>query len=282
MGNKSISITVHPSTIKNEYLTVEDAMRQVLDMIETIERTENAKESDRKIVWRLTEAHTNSPPFTVTAEAFSKDPNISVVFEATRVLEHVKEDMNRLFSGESARWIDGSSAKSLAKLLARNLNGISHTEVLFDGQPAISISPSKAKPALRVLERVTEPETDYARTEMGSIECEVIGLMRHYNSPALQVKERLSGDKIICILSDDLASEIGPRHSWLEAWQGQTHRFSGVLVFDKGGSLRRVNASRHEEISWKKVDFEALRGVDIIGENSIQEHLDEFWGYKNG
>ena len=72
--SKSISITVHPSDFSGEFLTVADALHQVLDMIGTLEGIEAGDKAERKIVWRLTEAHTNSPPFTLTAEAFPRDP----------------------------------------------------------------------------------------------------------------------------------------------------------------------------------------------------------------
>jgi len=104
--NRSISITVHPSTVRGEYLTVEDAMLQVLDMISAAEASENASASARKVVWRLTEARTNSPPFTVTAQAFSKDPEVSVALEAGRALSHLHEDVRDLLNGKPPKWLN--------------------------------------------------------------------------------------------------------------------------------------------------------------------------------
>lgn len=61
-------------------------MRQVLDLIEALDRSDAQSEGSAQIVWRLTEAHTNSPPFTVTAEAFPVDPAVSVTLAAQRIV----------------------------------------------------------------------------------------------------------------------------------------------------------------------------------------------------
>ncbi|MFC4353171.1 hypothetical protein ACFOW6_16600 [Fodinicurvata halophila] len=282
MGNRSISITVHPSSEKGEYLTVEDAMRQVLDMIETVECSENPHEAKRKIVWRLTEAHTNSPPFTVTAEAFSKDPEVSVSLEASRVMDRFKNDVTRLFDGEPPRWMGSAAEKAIHRLLARNLNGVAYTGVNFDGEPAFSVNPVRAQKAIDVIERSIDQDIDGERTEMGTAEGEVIGLTKYYSSPALIVRERISGTKVYCVLSEDLAEKIGPEHSWLEAWQDLTHRFSGELVYGKDGFLKRIIVSHHEQVDWKDISLSQLKDVNVIENKSIQEHLDEFWGEKLG
>lgn len=280
--NRTISITVHPSTVKGEYLTVEDALLQVLDIVSAAEASENESDGPRKIVWRLTDAHTNSPPFTVTAEAFSKDPEISVALEAGRALSHLQEDVQNLLDGKRPKWLTPAVEKPLFRALKRNLNGVSHTDVKIDGEHAFVVNPAKAQKAVAWLQENTPQQDNFERTEIGTVEGEVIGLTKHYNAPALVVRERLSGERAVCVLSENLANEIGPNHSWMEVWQDQTHRFSGDLFYGKDGVLKRIKAHFIERVEWVDVPLSRLTEVNIVDDGEIQKHIDEFWGEKLG
>lgn len=283
MEKKSISITVHPSNGNAEFLTVNDALRQVLDMIEALEEIEINHERCRNIVWRLTDAHTNSPPFSVTAEAFPTSPEVSFVQEAGRVLAHAKEDVTRLMAGDWPTGLGLSAEKSLSRIFERNLKGISYTDVQIDGQPAFTIAPTKARVALEAIQRhESTAQQDDQRTEYGTVEGQVTGLTKHYSDPALLLRERLSGKPVTCVLCPALAEEIGPEHSWREAWQGEMYRFSGELVYGKDGALKKVRATYHEKIAWKDIPLEKFQSTDLVGSRSIREHLDEFWREKFG
>lgn len=280
---KSVSITVHPSDLGGEYLTVSDAMRQVLDMIGALEGIEAGDPSERQIDWRLTEAHTNSPPFTIRAEAFSRDPQVSVGPRADRVAEMYAVAIRSVLAGERPSWLESEPGRQLKKALKRNLNGVGHTDVQIDGDEPIVIVPTTARIGLAVLEQAEIAEVvDLQRTEHGSVEGQVIGLTKYYNSPALVFQERLSGQKVVCVLTPKLAESIGPSHQWSEAWEGRHLRLGGKLIYGSDGRLKRVNATRYQEIKWADVALHDLRGIDILQGRTVQEHLDEFWGVKFG
>jgi hypothetical protein len=280
---KSISITVHPSDLGGEYLTVSDAMHQVLDMVGALEGIEAGDHSERKIVWRLTEAHTNSPPFTITAEAFPRDPQVSVTLEAERVTKLYAVAVTALLAGEKPVWLESEPGKLLKRALKRNLNGVGHTDVLIEGEAAFSIVPTTARAGLAALERAEIVEVeDRRRTEYGSVEGQVIGLTKYYSSPALIFQERLSGERVPCVLTAELAAKIGPEHAWSEAWEGKYHRVGGQLIYGSDGVLKRINASSHEEIVWTDVPVHALRGIDLLRGQTVQEHIDAFWGERFG
>jgi hypothetical protein len=280
---KSVSITVHPSDLSGEYLTVSDAMRQVLDMIGTLEGIEAGDDSERKIVWRLTEAHTNSPPFTITAEAFAKDPQVSVAMEVDRVTKLYSVAINSVLAGERPDWLESDAGNQLRRALKRNLNGIGHTDVVIGDDEPIIIVPTKARVGLAALEAYDEEvETDLQRTEYGSVEGSVIGLTKYYNTPALVFEERSSGNKVVCVLSPDLAQIIGPSHQWAEAWEGEQLRIGGKLIYSKDGRLKRINATYHEEIHWADIPISKLQGIDVLQGRTVQEHIAEFWGERLG
>jgi hypothetical protein len=283
MMAKSVSITVHPSGLSGEYLTVSDAMRQVLDMIGALEGIEAGDSGDRQIIWRLTDAHTNSPPFTVRAEAFSRDPQVSISLEAERVTHLYAVAIASVLEGTKPDWLESEPGRLLKRALKRNLNGVGHTDILIEDEEPIIIVPSAARIGVEALEVAEgQAEDEAQRTEYGTIECQVIGLTKYYNSPAIVILERLSKDKAFCVLTPELAAQLGPEHQWSEAWAGEMLRVGGKLIYGPDGKLKRINASFHEVIEWADVPLADLEGLDITQGRTVQEHLDEFWGEKFG
>lgn len=275
--SKSLSITVHPSSLGGDYLTVSDAMRQVLDVVEALERAEGGGDSERRIVWRLTEAHTNSPPFTVTASAFSTDPVVSVDIEATRVAALFAEGINDLLRGADPDSIDADMAAPIRRVLKRNLNGVGQTQITIEGTPTLTVVPATAQIALSALDRLSNAEREASvalrRTEYGAVEGEVIGLIRWNDKPALTLIERLSGEKVTCVLSPKLAEELGPTHKWSEAWESGRVLIAGALHYGDDGALKRVNAESLIGLPFTDIRLADLRDVDLLRGRSVGEHI---------
>lgn len=274
---KSVSFTIHPSAGGAEYLTVSDAMHQVLDLVAALEGAESEEAGSRLIVWRLTEAHTNSPPFTITAQAFPADPDISVSAEASRVVALFANGMKELLEGRDPPWLADEIAAPLKRALQRNVNGIGRTEIVIEGEEPFNMVPHNARTAMVTLERReidAEASTpDYSRTEYGAVETEVYGVTRWNDKPALVVVERLSRDKVTCVLSAELAELLGPHHSWSEAWEGRRLLVGGALHYGHDGSLKRIDASSAEEKPWTDVSLADIRDIDILQGRSVSEHL---------
>ena len=274
--SKSLSFTVYPAAADAEYLTVSDAMRQILDLVEVLEKTEAANGGPRQIVWRLTEAHTNSPPFTVTAEAFAVNPIVSVGLEASRLTEMFGSGVQNLLDGKVADWIDHGIATPLRRVFQRNLNGVGRTKIAMSETEIFDIVPSNAKVAFSVLEQLDAiaemAVIDYSRTEYGSVEVEIVGIIRWNDKPALQAVERLSRDKLPCILSEELEKQLGA-HKWDEVWEGRRLLVSGALHYARDGALKRINAETAEEMPWTNVSLSDLAGIDLLQGLSVAEHL---------
>lgn len=279
---KTLSITVRPAMLSGEYLTVSDAMHQVLDLIDALEKSDADSTGARRIVWRLTSAHTNSPPFTVVAEPFPASPEISISLEADRLVSAFSRGLSELLSGVVPDAIDKDSLSSLKRALQRNLNGVGETDIRLDDAPPIAITPANAKTAIVALEyqslaeRAEEP--DLRRTEFGSIEIQVAGVTQWNGRPALIGIERLSGERVPCILSDELAEKLGPAHKWAEAW-GDNRRLliSGHLHHSADGYVKRVDATDAEEFAWTDVPLSSLRDIDLLNGRSVREHLRALW-----
>lgn len=252
-------------------------MRQVLDIVEALERTEMGSAAERQIVWRLTEAHTNSPPFTVTAEAFPANPTVSVGMEAVRVARLFATGLHDLLEGGTPDWLDEDVAAPLKRVFQRNMNGIGRTEIVVDGEERLDVVAGNARAAAAALERfridVAISEPDYSRTEYGALEAEVYGLTRWNDKPALLVVERLSRDKITCVLTDELAERLGPSHKWREAWEGNRLLISGKIYYSRDGSVRRIEAQGADDLPWTEVSLSDMHDIDIVDGRSVSEHL---------
>jgi hypothetical protein len=279
---KTIDITVYPAAVEAEYLTVSDAMRQVLDYVEALEKAESLEGDERRIVWRLKHAHTNSPPFTVVAQAFPANPAVSVSLEAERVVSVFSAGLMRLLDGQTGDWIDREIAAPLRRAMKRNLNGIGQTDLRIDDGSPLSVTPASAKTALIALERFELDEEaatiDLRRVEYGSIEGEVCGLTKWNDKPALVVIERLSEKKVTCVLSAELAAELGPDHRWSEAWDGRQLLIGGAIYYGSDGFIKRIDATSSEEMKWADVRLSDLKEIDLLQGKRVTEHLRSIWG----
>lgn len=283
---KSFSVTVYPAADGAEYLSVADAMRQVLDVIDALEQTEAADGAGRQIVWRLLEAHTHSPPFTVTAGAFSVDPIVSVALQAERISAMFYEGVHGLLEGQASPWIDARVGAPLKRVFQRNQNGIGRTAIDMEGGESFDIVPGNAQTAAATLDSLLlaaeRARPDYTRTEYGSIEAELFGIIRWNEKPALTVVDRLSEEKVTCVLSENLAARLGPEHKWLEAWDGHRILITGALHYGKDGALKKVDAIDIEDMPWADVTLNDLRGIDILQGATVAAHLAALRGEQNG
>jgi hypothetical protein len=110
------------------------------------------------------------------------------------------------------------------------------------------------------------------------VEGEISGLTRWNGKPALDVIERLSEKKFTCVLSDDLSAKIGPAHKWCEVWEGHRVNITGALHYNSDGDLKRADVDDFEEVAWTDVTIHDLKSFDVLGDKTMQEHMEELRG----
>jgi len=274
---KTFSMTVYPDPLAGEFLTVSDALNQVLDMIEALERSEAVNPNERQIVWRLTKAHTNSPPFTLMAEPFPAKPELSVILEANRVSGLLESGVKDLLEGRVGGVVV-DAMPALKRVIERNTSTITRTAISFSGSEPFSIRPQNAKKAKAAIERAEiaerEGKPDWQRTEFGTVEGEISGLTRWNGKPALDVIERLSEKKFTCVLSEELSEKIGPTHNWSEVWEGRRVNLTGALHYNSDGDLKRADIDDFEDVPWTDVTIHDLKSFDVLGDKTMDEHLE--------
>lgn len=124
-----------------------------------------------------------------------------------------------------------------------------------------------------------ENAPDWSRTEHGTIVGEIAGLTKWNGKPALDIVERLSERKFTCVLSEELSEALGSQHKWSEVWDGRRVFVTGALHYNNSDSeLKRADASELEYAPWTDVSVADLRTMDILGDKTMQDHLEAVRG----
>ena len=238
-------------------------MRQILDFFDLLSAA-GGGDADT-ISWRLVRISMQNP-LQATAEAFSHIPGVAPEPIARKEKEQLASSIEQItIAHRVPEWMDDASRAKARDFFARNANGIGRTDIVFDeGQPTKVIVDSTARAALAALKSEPElpPEIELSRTEAGSIEGYVTQLTTHYHRPAATVRERRTGNYVLCVLSDELAEKIGHQHDWSEIWTGRRVVVPGKITYRRDGTITRVFAKDIHVIESHSISYE-----DIIDAN---------------
>jgi hypothetical protein len=264
-----IKITVRASGAHPDVLTVQDAMRQVLDIFDMIE-------SIPGVEWRLVHATTNSP-FFVEGEAISLEPSVDVSVVARSQKQNLARNLREITKGRPPLDPD-FRVKPAKRFLNRNLNGVGTTEIDLELGEPITVTPRVAQEAIHVLEH--RPTNLYditsAREEIGSLEGTLSEVGTYYNYPAIRIIEGRTKDPLWCRLSTELQEEFQDKASFADVWRHRRVFVRGRIKYNVDGEIESVFASDIRQIDVPEVSLDAIRDPDFTGGLSIGEYLDRF------
>lgn len=277
-----VTITVEASVSHGDFLTVQDAMRQVLDFFELLDRS--SPDRSEGIEWRLVKIKMESP-LEATAEAFCSDPEMPPPVEVARASKiRAKAVLRAVTSGASLpEWVAEQEIAVARRLATRNLNGIGKTTFGFEDKadPVILFERS-ARTAIEAIQQVERnrrmQNAELAGEEFGSIEGDVIETTTYFHKPALRVREHLTGERVVCVLSDELATRVGPEFSWSETWQGKTVELSGLIKRDENGRIVLVRVEDMTRREYREFDVAGARDAAFTNGKSPHEYLRDVWG----
>jgi hypothetical protein len=281
--SERVTITIEPSLEQGDTLTVQDAMRQVLDFIEVVSAAAS-DDARPKIAWKLVSATTNSP-FTAVAEAEAVDPEWPDIERDVRAAKHrITEAFSEAYeTGEVPEWITSSANENFMRLLRRNLDGIGKTEMrLVNSAPPIVIVERVARHSLDNIKRLEmgqlTNEPDYSGEELGSVEGAVIEALTHKGRPALRIRDNVSEDDILCVFSRDKAESIGTNHNLREVWSGQRVTVFGLLKRKRNGSISIVEGDDLIIISAAEAPLSSFMDENFTSGRGVTEFLSDVWG----
>jgi hypothetical protein len=176
-------------------------------------------------------------------------------------------------------WMDSSARSRALALFKRNVNGIGRTDIKFsDSAPLTTIVESKARIAVSTLEDYDNYnhgiDADFSRSEIGSIEGDVISAIPYYGHPAFFVKERLTGIEVPCVIPDELESKIGLEHNWSEVWSNRRVGIIGEIRYGEDGKIRRVSVLDIKNIDPPMMKYEDISDPSFTGGLSPSEYID--------
>lgn len=282
MGER-VTITVEPSIESGDSLTIQDAMRQVLDFIEVVCA---ATDDDvrPKISWKLVSATTNSP-FTAVAEAESNDPDWpDIGREAKAAKIRASDAFNSIISGGALPpWLQEHANENFRHLFRRNLEDIGKTQLaFFESEPPVVIVERVARLSLNHINSLDaadrQSEPDYSGIELGSIEGRAIEALTHHGRPAIRIRESVSDAIVLCVFPKDMLDKIGALHSFTEVWRGQRVCISGVVKRKKNGEISIVEGDDLRSISSSEIRIDSIADANFTGGLSASEYLADLWG----
>ena len=246
MPSELVTVTVESSLGGDGPLTVEDGLGQVLDLFDLLNIA--SAHFSQRVGWALVSVSKQSP-LTATAEAFSTDGEMPLGDAARYVTYQVSEALSNIVEGGSIPvWMGFNARSKIKSLFRRNLNGIGLTKVSFgeEGSPSVIVERS-ARVGLAVLEQLEATASliaaDFSHSALGSTEGVIEGLATYRGKAAVRLREPIAGIRVPCVLSDELARDVGNKRRWNEVWTGRRVRAIGRLFYKRDGSLGRVLAS---------------------------------------
>ena len=222
-------------------------MRQVPDAFKLLERT-----TSKTITWRLLEAKTNSPPFSVTAEAENEVVALEQEKEFTRGVAELK-------AGRVPDiWADDQSRDLVRDLLARVSRGANLELVGAIGQP-VRIDAQEAAIGERAINQPVYEFPRTTKTQLGSIEGTLESVESYWNKPAIRLLERKTLASIACELAPELAEELKNTKNFDDVWRHRRVLIHGLIQYNRAGRIVRVIATGARVIDPREVPLDEIQ-----------------------
>ena len=264
-----IKITIRASSAHPDVLTVQDAMRQVLDIFDTIDR-------EPGVEWRLLRAATNTPLF-VEGEAISLEPSVDVSVVARMQKQAFAKNWRDIANGKIPDDPE-FNVRAARRVLARNINGVGATEIDFEMGEPVTVTPTIARQVSVAFDEnpnvLFEPVP--AREEVGSIEGTLQGVSTYYGFPAVRILESRTRDFLWCRLSDELQSVFQNKAPYFDVWHHQRVMMRGRIKYNAKSEILSVFATDIRRIDPPAVSLQDIKDANFTGGLSIPEYLDRF------
>lgn len=267
-----ISVTIHPAKSEGSYLTATDALNQILDLIKVFDLIESDMSEVRGIAWKLADVHFNSPPFTCELEPQIDELSLpeDISSRIALIADRFHEEWYNLTSDDPKPLAARPMMRPLDRVLQRNLNGISETEIKISEEPIIidNVVAENARKSLKYISTRPFPR------EFGLIQGTIHSLTKwRNNKPALEIIDRVSGAKVKCVLNNIASEEIGKEHNWHEVWAGRHVDVNGTFYYTRSGNLSRVEVDSIEATNWTSLHVGDLEEINIAQGRSVADDV---------
>lgn len=277
--SESYVFVVQPSGGKTKPLSVDDAMHQILDLVDWLRAPARASGSDGRYNWVLKTATTNSPLMVeIAPEATEEGMDVSAEADADFV--QAFDAMNALLSNNNSRipkWLDRKGLAVGKRILQRNQERIGLTRVYRSGEEenVIHITPYISKKAVEKMELYELPaKSDIPKhTSYGEVFGRFENVGEYNKRPAFWIVTKY-GDKIACRLTETRAKKEGAGTTLKDVWEGRQVRVIGRKFYGEGGDFRFIEAEEWTIIEKPSVGLDAVLDDGFTGGIKSEDYID--------
>ena len=276
--SKSYIFMVQPSGGETRPLTVDDAMHQVLDLVDWLCASAKASETDGSYRWVLKKATTNTP-LTIEIEPETTVPDFIPEKQADEDFERAVIGLREIIDdGGIPRWLDKTGLDVGKRLLRRNMSGVGLTKVYRAGEEvaAVHITPATSERALESIRLYEAPVCGELPQHQSYGEC--VGCFQstgdYHRRPAFWIKVK-NGEVITCRLTPETAHSIGGERTLDEVWEGRLVRVIGVKHYDGVGDVRFVEVESVEDLEITRAALESVVDPDFTGGQSARDYIEK-------
>ncbi|MGA3280129.1 MAG: hypothetical protein ABSD50_04000 [Smithella sp.] len=273
---EKIQIVIEPPESHPDFLTLQDAMEQVLDYFQLVSIDE--KQDSQNIIWKLVSVSMKSP-FTVTAEAFSFDSSVNIDELAKKQKEKLRYGTKSILKGITPdEWTSAHASKIIERILKRSNNGIGKTRIILDTEidsVPIEITPQIADSAMSEIHKQPARlfSEDLSHKELGSIDGYLVAAGSDYDHPALRIRDRLTQDEIWCRVPEEIRNNVSESMHLNDVWEHIRVIVSGMVSYEKTGKISRIIDAQIEHIVSRDVSIDAIRDSGFTQGISPSEYL---------
>lgn len=272
---EKVTVTVRASGAHPDVLTVQDAMRQVLDIFDLLS---SGPEGNQGVQWKLAQASTNSP-FHAEGEAVSLEPSVDVSVIARAQKQLVAQGMREIAEGVLPDNWDIGRINTVKRLYQRNLNGVGTTDIDFQNISKVFVTPIFAERAITVIEKKPSLglfDLPRGREEIGSLEGSYAHLSTYRNQPAMAINDNRTNALVWCVLSEELQKKFSDKAEFEDFWHRSRVIVRGRIRYNNSGAVLFVIATDISRIETRSVSLNAIRDTEFTGGLSVGDYLDRF------
>ncbi|WP_299440624.1 hypothetical protein [uncultured Rhodospira sp.] len=281
--SKSYVFVVQPSGGKTKPLAIDDAMHQILDLVEWLRAPARARGNVCRYTWVLKAATTNSP-LTVEIAPEATEEGTDVSGEADADFARASDAMRGLLGDINTGipdWLDRKGLVVGKRILQRHQERIGLTRVYRRGEDdnVIHITPHISKTALDHIELYEIPAgSDIPKhTSFGEVFGRIQNVGEYRNRPAFWILTK-GGDRITCRLTETRAKNVGMDKTLTDVWEGKRVRVVGRKYYGDGGDIRYIEAEALDIISFSAVGLDAILDDTFTGGMKSENYVDMLRG----
>ncbi|MGD0168511.1 MAG: hypothetical protein ABSE54_02185 [Smithella sp.] len=272
---EKIQIVIEPPESHPDFLTIKDAMEQVLDYFQL---TVIGEPDTENIAWKLVSISMKSP-LTVTAEAYSFDQTINIDEVAKKQKDRLTNGIKSVLKGITPKeWTSEEAGKIINRVLKRNNNGIGKTSIIVDFEKdslPIEITPQLAISAVCEIDKSPSHffTEDLSRKELGSVDGYLIAVGYDYGKPAIEIQDRLTEERIWCRVPDETINSIAKEMQLDDIWKHRRVIVRGLIQYEKAGRIKRIFDTQVEPMVSKEIPLDKIHDSMFTQGMSPSEYL---------